>query len=79
MLNFNFAQKLTGAAPDKFSWQAVMANGNLIGGFAATLSGCERRAGKYAPLLYFVAGPSPMDWSKYRLPEFGLNQTIIIK
>lgn len=79
MFNFTFTQKRPGAAPDKFSWQAVIANGRLIGGFAPTLAACERRAAKYAPLLYFVAGPSPMDWPKYRLPQFELQQTVILR
>jgi hypothetical protein len=79
MLDFTFAQKLTGYTPKKFSWQGVMANGNLIGGFAATLADCERQAKKYEPLTYFVAGPTPLDWPKYHLPPFELNQTIVIR
>jgi len=42
-----------------------MENGELIGGYSATLGGCEKAAEKYAPLQYFVAGPTPMDWPKY--------------
>lgn len=73
-MDANFAQPLTGYTPKKFSWIAIMEDGDLIGGFANTLAGCEKAAAPYEPLQYFVAGPTPMDWPKYSIPAVDPNQ-----